>query len=416
MAPLHSGLYKATNVNWHHCVPKTGLENPLGIQFPGDPCSPFSSNSLTEKFGYKGAPSRVANEEQKYFEVRIHKATKILGATNFKLNAYCVTAHYPGESAEFVEARKKSFVPGKKTAPGSCHEDCFSSETIFIPYNARQQLLFVDVFQVPDPSQFELEGELIGRATLPLADPTLEQPSEWQLVRGRFDFGGTVTVSVKLAAPEGKVRPLPDLRDFPPPVSPRQFDEGGIDMSPFDIPREGSSSKSSGQGGINMCVFDEPRKWSGSRSTEGAGSSPRWVPVLSGGLGLDSKMDDVRTFEGVKHGTMSPFPTFAPDWFGAKLPLGTPPLRPLPDPAAFHPSQLRLGELIAQIPEVATVAPAVAAMVAQAIRAAPLLTPTMAPPAMPTFSSPTFVAPAVAPPMWTVAPSYGGKPNARFYQ
>lgn len=30
-----------------------------------------------------------------------------------------------------------------------------------------------------------------GRATLPLADPTLEQPSEWQLVRGRFDFGGT---------------------------------------------------------------------------------------------------------------------------------------------------------------------------------------------------------------------------------
>jgi len=106
---------------------------------------------------------------------------------------------------------------------------------------------------------------------------------------------------------------------------------------------------------------------------------------------------------------MSPFPTFAPDWFGAKLPLGTPPLRPLPDPAAFHPSQLRLGELIAQIPEVATVAPAVAAMVAQAIRAAPLLTPTMAPPAMPTFSSPTFVAPAVAPPMWTVAPSYGGR-------
>ena len=31
-----------------------------------------------------------------------------------------------------------------------------------------------------------------GRATLPLADPTLEQPSEWQLVRGLFDFGGTL--------------------------------------------------------------------------------------------------------------------------------------------------------------------------------------------------------------------------------
>ena len=116
---------------------------------------------------------------------------------------------------------------------------------------------------------------------------------------------------------------------------------------------------------------------------------------------------DFSAWPGVNHGTMSPFTT-SPDWFGAKLPLGTPPLRPLPDPAAFHPPQLRLGDLIAQIPEVATVAPAVAAMVAQAIRAAPLLTPTMAPPAMPRVS-PTFAAPAVAPPMWTVAPSYAGK-------
>ena len=33
-----------------------------------------------------------------------------------------------------------------------------------------------------------------GRATLPLADPTLEQPSEWQLVRGRFEFGGTLWI------------------------------------------------------------------------------------------------------------------------------------------------------------------------------------------------------------------------------
>ena len=31
------------------------------------------------------------------------------------------------------------------------------------PVRLRQQLLFVDIFQVPDPSQFELEGELIGR-------------------------------------------------------------------------------------------------------------------------------------------------------------------------------------------------------------------------------------------------------------
>ena len=35
-----------------------------------------------------------------------------------------------GESAEFVEARKKSFVLGKKTAPGSCHEEPVGSTVI----------------------------------------------------------------------------------------------------------------------------------------------------------------------------------------------------------------------------------------------------------------------------------------------
>ena len=72
---------------------------------------------------------------------------------------------------------------------------------------------------------------------------------------------------------------------------------------------------------------------------------------------------------GLKDGSVSPFPSFTPDWFAAKLPAGSPlPVHhPLPRPAVFHPpagSQ-------------STVNPAVAAMVAQALLAPPLL-PAMA--------------------------------------
>lgn len=76
---------------------------------------------------------------------------------------------------------------------------------------------------------------------------------------------------------------------------------------------------------------------------------------------------------------MSPLPSFGPDWFTAKLPPGTLPPRPLP-PCAFGLPPAPPG-LIAQMPELATVSPGVAAMVAQALQAPPLTTATMpAPP------------------------------------
>ena len=82
----------------------------------------------------------------------------------------------------------------------------------------------------------------------------------------------------------------------------------------------------------------------------------------------------------VKGGTMSPLPSFPPQWFTAKLPPGTPAPRPLP-PSAFQPPPVPPG-LMAQIPVLATVPPAVAAMVVEALRAPPLTTATMpAPPA-----------------------------------
>ena len=77
---------------------------------------------------------------------------------------------------------------------------------------------------------------------------------------------------------------------------------------------------------------------------------------------------------------MSPLPSFSPEWFTAKLPPGTPAPRPL-QPSAFQPPPVPPG-LMAQIPVLATVPPAVAAMVVQALRAPPLTTATMpAPPA-----------------------------------
>ena len=79
----------------------------------------------------------------------------------------------------------------------------------------------------------------------------------------------------------------------------------------------------------------------------------------------------------VKVGSMSPLPSFGPDWFTSKLP-GTLPPRPLPA-CAFGLPPAPPG-LIAQMPELATVSPGVAAMVAEALRAPPLTTPGMPPP------------------------------------
>ena len=82
----------------------------------------------------------------------------------------------------------------------------------------------------------------------------------------------------------------------------------------------------------------------------------------------------------VNSGTMSPLPSFPPQWFTAKLPPGTPQPRPLP-PSAFQPPPVP-PRLMAQIPVLATVPPAVAAMVVEALQAPPLTTASMpAPPA-----------------------------------
>ena len=94
---------------------------------------------------------------------------------------------------------------------------------------------------------------------------------------------------------------------------------------------------------------------------------------------------------------MSPLPSFSPEWFTAKLPPGTPAPRQLP-PSAFQPPPVPPG-LMAQIPVLATVPPAVAAMVVEALRAPPLTTATMpAPPASVLLAGPLPYLPSIAPP------------------
>ena len=103
---------------------------------------------------------------------------------------------------------------------------------------------------------------------------------------------------------------------------------------------------------------------------------------------------------------MSPLPSFPPEWFTAKLPPGTPAPRQLP-PSAFQPPPVPPG-LMAQIPVLATVPPAVAAMVVEALRAPPLTTATMpAPPASVLQAGPLPYLPSTP-----MAPPYcGGHPG-----
>ena len=111
----------------------------------------------------------------------------------------------------------------------------------------------------------------------------------------------------------------------------------------------------------------------------------------------------------VKVGSMSPLPSFGPDWFTSKLP-GTLAPRPLPA-CAFGLPPAPPG-LIAQMPELATVSPGVAAMVAEALRAPPLTTPGMPPPpqsvlAMPVRCGRTSMVPRCGGHLW----DSGGEPN-----
>eukprot|EP00435_Cladocopium_sp_Y103_P041091 s659_g11.t1 len=266
--------------------------------------------------------------------VKIDKAMGILGTDSHRLHPFCVSAYYAGQRWSWKRGR-----PGWSLVREVPSKDCYFFKTIEIPYDKRQQLLMVDIFEVEPTPKMNIPDDLIGRATMPLADPRLEQPAEWPLARGPWEFVGTprdlhchllpvilrvqtprVTVSVEFPAPEARCA---DALCF-------YRVQSGIDISPFDQPRTRSNSKSSG----------------------GSSPSPVWVPVLNGpdgGFGLNPK-----------------------------------------------------------IPVLATVPPAVAAMVVEALRAPPLTTASMPPPPAAVLQAgPLPYLPRTS----MAAQYYGGAPN-----
>lgn len=303
-------LRRATHVNGPRCVPKMGFK--------------------TLAAGAEGEQRK----KQQYVEVKIEKAEGILAIDKSSrlLHSFCASAYYPGESDEVCKSRRTRTVRAKKHMgrPRSPYEDVFFFETILLPYDPRQQLVHVDLFQAEAGKPLKMPDSLVGRAVLQLADGFLKHPEEWPLLCGN-EFGGLVTVSVKIPGPEtweAKIM-VPQLlspSEFAKSKMIGKFDKGGIACASQQI---GESSKLCREG-------DSP-------------PAPVWKPMLNG-LGGSCGLD-------------------------------------LPVPSVPFPSTAELNVLTTQMPQLARAAPAVAAMVAEALRAPPI--PPLAPMFAPMFAAAT---------------------------
>ncbi|CAJ1409342.1 unnamed protein product [Effrenium voratum] len=214
LGSMFAGLYPAPPVQWYYPTPrKPSRENPLGITFPegeGSPSERFPSGSrsdLDEKAGGAWPMPRSLGEAMRSGQsesclvVNVDSALDIVPSDNFGLHCFCATAYYPGESEADIEARKTSAVQGNQSLNSPNAEDCILHKTVLVPYNSRQQLLMVEIYEVDTDVD-----TLIARATLPLAEPRLEHTAPWPLVRGS-DAGGTLTLNVKFPEDQGFATP-----------------------------------------------------------------------------------------------------------------------------------------------------------------------------------------------------------------
>lgn len=247
-------LRRATHVNGPRCVPK---------------------------MGFKTLAAGGQRKKQQYVEVKIEKAEGILAIDKSSrlLHSFCASAYYPGESDEVCKSRRTRTVRAKKHMgrPRSPYEDVFFFETILLPYDPRQQLVHVDLFQAEAGKPLKMPDSLVGRAVLQLADGFLKHPEEWPLLCGN-EFGGLVTVSVKIPGPEtweAKIM-VPQLlspSEFAKSKMIGKFDKGGIACASQQI---GESSKLCREG-------DSP-------------PAPVWKPMLNGlggSCGLDLPVPSV---------------------------------------------------------------------------------------------------------------------------
>ena len=220
-------LYPAPKVQWYTPTPsKTSHENPLGIVFPED--------TRTETTVTGARRVREGSPPEDMMIVKIDSALDLLPSDNFGPHFYCATAYYPGEGNADINARKTEFAVGKANPAHPDLDNCMLQKTVVVPYNRKQQLLMVEIHEV-DPEDSEVEGSLIGQATLPLADPKIESSTNWPLFRG-FECSGSLAVQVHIpqvnsASPKTLDCATPSVckrskrsntppKGFPEPVSP----------------------------------------------------------------------------------------------------------------------------------------------------------------------------------------------------
>lgn len=132
-----------------------------------------------------------------FLVVNVDSALDLSPSDRFGPHFYYANAHYPGESEDEIEMRKTSPVKANPSSTNPVKENCVLHKRITVPYNSRQQLLMVSIFEAD-----QLGDTFIGKATVPLADPKLGSTSPWQLIRDSYP-NGTLTLNIQLPNTDG---------------------------------------------------------------------------------------------------------------------------------------------------------------------------------------------------------------------
>lgn len=103
------------------------------------------------------------------------------------------TAFYQSEGFEYREKRKTDLQRSRLSQSGQGLEDCDFNWKFNVPYNSREQFVKVGILVV-DAEGTEVS---VGEATIPVADPSVEELQAWRLVRD-FEERGQVKLRVGL--------------------------------------------------------------------------------------------------------------------------------------------------------------------------------------------------------------------------
>mmetsp|Transcript_52070 Transcript_52070/g.121055 ORF Transcript_52070/g.121055 Transcript_52070/m.121055 type:complete len:532 (-) Transcript_52070:97-1692(-) len=124
--------------------------------------------------------------------VNVDSALDLVPTDGFGPHHFCATAYYPGELQEDIDARKTAPVKANPSSTSPSLENCVLHKRVTVPYNSKHQFVMVEVYEAD-----QLGDSLIGKATVPVADPNLASTSPWPLIRNGLP-NGTLTLNVQL--------------------------------------------------------------------------------------------------------------------------------------------------------------------------------------------------------------------------